>query len=190
MQRLKFIVQSAGRGRHVGLLGSESSSSPYRSAMASLSSVALLPLTVLWFVGVINALNLIDGLDGLASGIALFAVLVLFGVSYFDHAVLLSLLSIALAGALVGFLFFNFNPAKIFLGDSGSMFIGFAPGCDLYFGHSARCDSRCACGSSLGARCTHSGCYALRCSSPESRNQSLSAPTEKARASSIAGTRP
>lgn len=83
-----------------------------------------LPLTVLWMVGVINALNLIDGLDGLATGTALFAVLVLFGVSFADHAALLCVLLAALGGALVGFLFFNFNPAKIFLGDSGSMFIG------------------------------------------------------------------
>jgi UDP-GlcNAc:undecaprenyl-phosphate GlcNAc-1-phosphate transferase len=84
-----------------------------------------LPLTVLWLTGVINALNLIDGLDGLASGVALFAMMVLFTVSYIDHAVLLCVLAAALSGALMGFLFFNFNPARIFLGDSGSMFLGF-----------------------------------------------------------------
>ncbi len=84
-----------------------------------------LPVTALWIVGVINALNLIDGLDGLASGLALFASVVLFVVAFVDNAVLLCLFSAALAGALVGFLFFNFNPARIFLGDSGSMFIGF-----------------------------------------------------------------
>lgn len=85
-----------------------------------------LPLTLLWFVGVINALNLIDGLDGLASGISLFAAAVLFGVGLLDNQHLPSLLMAALGGALVGFLFFNFNPARIFLGDSGSMFLGFA----------------------------------------------------------------
>ncbi len=84
-----------------------------------------LPLTTLWLVGVTNAVNLIDGLDGLASGIALFVSVVLFGASFIDNAVLLCLLSAALGGSLVGFLFFNFNPAKIFLGDSGSMFLGF-----------------------------------------------------------------
>lgn len=88
-----------------------------------------LPVTVLWFVGVINAVNLIDGLDGLASGISLFAAAVLFGVGVADGTLphmLPTLLMAALGGALVGFLFFNFNPAQIFLGDSGSMFLGFA----------------------------------------------------------------
>lgn len=92
-------------------------------------SVALgalsLPVTVLWIVGVVNAVNLIDGLDGLASGIALAATLVLLGVAFMNDQVLLCLLMVALAGALVGFLIFNFNPAKIFLGDSGSLFLGF-----------------------------------------------------------------
>ncbi len=87
--------------------------------------VLSLPLTMLWMIGIINALNLIDGLDGLASGIALFTSVVLFGVAFTDNAVLLCLLMAALGGSLVGFLFFNFNPARIFLGDSGSMFLGF-----------------------------------------------------------------
>jgi UDP-GlcNAc:undecaprenyl-phosphate/decaprenyl-phosphate GlcNAc-1-phosphate transferase len=84
-----------------------------------------LPLTWLWVVGVINAMNLIDGLDGLASGIAIFASCVLFCAAQSDGAIVLCLLMAALAGALFGFLIFNFNPAKIFLGDSGSMFLGF-----------------------------------------------------------------
>lgn len=84
-----------------------------------------LPVTVLWIVGVVNAVNLIDGLDGLASGIALAATLVLFGVAFASDQVLLCVLMVALAGSLVGFLVFNFNPARIFLGDSGSLFLGF-----------------------------------------------------------------
>ncbi len=84
-----------------------------------------LPVTVLWIVGVVNAVNLIDGLDGLASGIALAATLVLLGVAFTGGQVLLVLLMASLAGALVGFLIFNFNPARIFLGDSGSLFLGF-----------------------------------------------------------------
>jgi UDP-GlcNAc:undecaprenyl-phosphate GlcNAc-1-phosphate transferase len=84
-----------------------------------------LPLTVLWVVAVTNAFNLIDGLDGLAAGSALFSTMVFFIVSLVDHSWLGSLISVTLAGAILGFLRFNFNPATIFLGDSGSLFIGF-----------------------------------------------------------------
>jgi UDP-GlcNAc:undecaprenyl-phosphate/decaprenyl-phosphate GlcNAc-1-phosphate transferase len=84
-----------------------------------------LPLTVLWVVAVTNAFNLIDGLDGLAAGSALFSTLVFFVCALVNHSWLESLMSITLAGAILGFLRFNFNPATIFLGDSGSLFIGF-----------------------------------------------------------------
>lgn len=84
-----------------------------------------LPFTVLWIVGVINAMNLIDGLDGLAGGVAFFAVLMNFLVSLSRGDVLMSLLMASLAGAILGFLLFNFNPASIFMGDTGSMFLGF-----------------------------------------------------------------
>jgi UDP-GlcNAc:undecaprenyl-phosphate GlcNAc-1-phosphate transferase len=84
-----------------------------------------LPLTVLWVVAITNAFNLIDGLDGLAAGSALFSTLVFFIVALVNHSWLGSLMSVALAGAILGFLRFNFNPATIFLGDSGSLFIGF-----------------------------------------------------------------
>jgi UDP-GlcNAc:undecaprenyl-phosphate/decaprenyl-phosphate GlcNAc-1-phosphate transferase len=84
-----------------------------------------LPLTILWVIGITNAFNLMDGLDGLAAGSALFSTLVVFCVAVFNNAFLVSLLSIALAGAILGFLKFNFNPATIFLGDCGSLFIGF-----------------------------------------------------------------
>ena len=84
-----------------------------------------LPLTILWVIGITNAFNLIDGLDGLAAGSALFSTLVVFVVSISGQFSLVSLLTIALAGTILGFLRFNFNPATIFLGDSGSQFIGF-----------------------------------------------------------------
>ena len=84
-----------------------------------------LPITVLWVIGITNAFNLIDGLDGLAAGSALFSTLVVFVVAIFNGSSLVSLLTIALAGAILGFLRFNFNPATIFLGDCGSLFIGF-----------------------------------------------------------------
>src|SRR6188508_730792 len=83
------------------------------------------PFTMLWIVGVINALNLIDGLDGLAGGVALVAVTTTFLLSLQRGHPLMMLFTSALAGAIIGFLFYNFNPASIFMGDTGSMFLGF-----------------------------------------------------------------
>jgi UDP-GlcNAc:undecaprenyl-phosphate/decaprenyl-phosphate GlcNAc-1-phosphate transferase len=84
-----------------------------------------LPLTILWVLAITNAFNLIDGLDGLAAGSALFSTLVAFVVALLTGYSLVTLMTIALAGAILGFLRYNFNPATIFLGDSGSLFIGF-----------------------------------------------------------------
>ena len=84
-----------------------------------------LPLTIIWVLWITNAFNLIDGLDGLAAGSALFSTLTVFAISLTSYNGLVSLLTIALAGAILGFLRFNFSPATIFLGDSGSLFIGF-----------------------------------------------------------------
>jgi len=84
-----------------------------------------LPLTILWVIAITNAFNLIDGLDGLAAGSALFSTLVVFVVALLDGSTLVPLMTLALAGSILGFLRFNFNPATIFLGDCGSQFIGF-----------------------------------------------------------------
>jgi UDP-GlcNAc:undecaprenyl-phosphate GlcNAc-1-phosphate transferase len=84
-----------------------------------------LPVTILWVLAITNAFNLIDGLDGLAAGSALFSTLVAFVVALLNGYSLVTVMTIALAGAILGFLRFNFNPATIFLGDSGSLFIGF-----------------------------------------------------------------
>jgi UDP-GlcNAc:undecaprenyl-phosphate/decaprenyl-phosphate GlcNAc-1-phosphate transferase len=91
----------------------------------NLASLIGLPLTIVWVLLITNAFNLIDGLDGLAAGAALFSTMVLFVLSLIDRNDLVSFLAVALAGAIVGFLRFNFHPASIFLGDSGSQFIGF-----------------------------------------------------------------
>ena len=87
--------------------------------------VFALPVTVFWIVGVTNAVNLIDGLDGLAAGVTFFAAFTSFVIASISGSVFVALTMAALMGALVGFLFFNFNPARIFMGDSGSYFLGF-----------------------------------------------------------------
>lgn len=81
--------------------------------------------TVVWVLAITNAFNLIDGLDGLAAGCALFSTMVAFVVALFHGPILVEVMTIALAGAIIGFLRYNFNPATIFLGDSGSLYIGF-----------------------------------------------------------------
>src|SRR6267378_2766131 len=87
--------------------------------------LAGLPLTILWVLWITNAFNLIDGLDGLAAGSALFSSLVTCVVAISFHGEGILFLTLALAGAIAGFLRYNFNPASIFLGDCGSLLIGF-----------------------------------------------------------------
>ncbi len=93
------------------------------------------PLTILWIVGVTNAVNMSDGLDGLAAGIAAIAcaVIAIFALhsstlhtgGAYDNDVMMALFALTLLGSLTGFLIFNFNPAKVFMGDCGSLFLGF-----------------------------------------------------------------
>ncbi|MBM3901308.1 MAG: undecaprenyl/decaprenyl-phosphate alpha-N-acetylglucosaminyl 1-phosphate transferase [Verrucomicrobia bacterium] len=88
-----------------------------------------LPITVLWIVGVTNAVNLLDGLDGLVAGVTACMALSLAVINIFSQNVLVSLLNLALAGACLGFLPHNHSPARIFLGDSGSLTIGMILSC-------------------------------------------------------------
>jgi len=83
------------------------------------------PLTMLWIVGITNAVNLSDGLDGLAAGISVIACGVIAVFAIHSGQVVMAILMLALLGSLTGFLFFNFNPAKVFMGDCGSLFLGF-----------------------------------------------------------------
>lgn len=83
-------------------------------------------ITVFWFLLFINAVNLIDGLDGLASGVVFFTSLLMTFLSYMNGNYLIAFYFAALAGAILGFLRYNFNPASIFLGDGGSYFLGYA----------------------------------------------------------------
>ena len=82
-------------------------------------------VTVLWIVGVTNAINLIDGLDGLASGVSAIAALTIVPIAILHGEPGTAVIALMLTGAVLGFLRYNFNPAKIFLGDSGSLFLGF-----------------------------------------------------------------
>ncbi len=84
-----------------------------------------IPFTVFWIVGVTNAINLIDGLDGLAAGISSIASLSIFIISLLASAPEIALIMAALCGACFGFLPYNYNPAKIFMGDTGALFLGF-----------------------------------------------------------------
>lgn len=85
-------------------------------------------LSFLWIISMINAMNIIDIMDGLATSISALAALTIFVISLYNQQFLISILSVSLAGALFGFLKFNWEPAKIYLGDSGSMFIGMVIG--------------------------------------------------------------
>ncbi len=100
-------------GVHVPLLGDFS------------TVTVALPLTTFWIVGLVNAINLIDGLDGLAAGVVVFAATTNLVVAWINGVPLVAWISAATAGAALGFLFYNFNPARIFMGDSGSYFLGY-----------------------------------------------------------------
>ncbi len=88
-----------------------------------------IPITIIWIAGVTNAVNLTDGLDGLAAGISTIASLSLLILIMFTDNLNLAIITAALAGAGFGFLPYNFNPAKIFMGDTGSMFLGYMLAC-------------------------------------------------------------
>ncbi|WP_139905690.1 MraY family glycosyltransferase [Clostridium thermarum] len=84
-----------------------------------------IPFTVIWVIGITNALNLIDGLDGLAAGIALISTLTILLIAIMKERIGAAYLTAILSGAIAGFLPYNFNPASIFLGDTGAQLLGF-----------------------------------------------------------------
>lgn len=102
----------------------ENVANPWLGGSFELGALSL-PMTVLWIVGVTNAINLIDGLDGLATGSALVTTSTVAAIAIYQGKPGVIILSLSLVGSLLGFLPYNFNPARIFLGDSGSMFLGF-----------------------------------------------------------------
>jgi UDP-GlcNAc:undecaprenyl-phosphate GlcNAc-1-phosphate transferase len=132
--RVKFIAELVGAGILclVGLRIGEIGIGP--SLVVNLGWLSI-PITLLWIVGITNAVNMSDGLDGLAAGVSAIAcgVIAIFALhnsavhtgSAQSNDILMALFALALLGSLCGFLFFNFNPAKVFMGDCGSLFIGF-----------------------------------------------------------------
>ena len=99
-------------------------SNPFNGILPLIPLISI-PLTLIWLTGVTNAMNLIDGLDGLAAGVTAISASTLFFVALRTHEIGAALVLLALAGASLGFLRYNFFPAKIFLGDSGSYLLGF-----------------------------------------------------------------
>jgi UDP-GlcNAc:undecaprenyl-phosphate/decaprenyl-phosphate GlcNAc-1-phosphate transferase len=85
-----------------------------------------IPITILWVVGVTNAINLIDGLDGLAAGVTTIALTSILVMAIIDYRLIVVYICVTLIGSNIGFLFHNFHPAKIYMGDSGSLFLGYA----------------------------------------------------------------
>jgi UDP-GlcNAc:undecaprenyl-phosphate/decaprenyl-phosphate GlcNAc-1-phosphate transferase len=121
----KIIVQAiAGAILYAFGFRIDALSSPFGGTW-ELAVYISLPLTVLWVIVITNAFNLIDGVDGLAAGASGFALLSILFFSIAQGNPEVSLIAVVLLGAVLGFLRFNFNPATIFLGDSGSLFLGF-----------------------------------------------------------------
>jgi UDP-GlcNAc:undecaprenyl-phosphate GlcNAc-1-phosphate transferase len=122
--KLKLTVQFAvaagvyGAGFRIGVI-----THPFGEPIQL--GILALPFTMIWIAGVVNAMNLIDGLDGLAGGVAFIAVATLFVVGGLRGDAVAVVVTAALGGAVLGFLLYNFNPASVFMGDSGSMFLGF-----------------------------------------------------------------
>ena len=120
----KFLVQLVV-ATAVSLLGVRFDHIAFFGSVINLGWISH-PLTVLWIVGITNAINLMDGLDGLASGVSLFASLALACLALVGGVPQVTAVGLILAGSVLGFLRYNFYPARIFLGDSGSLFLGFA----------------------------------------------------------------
>ncbi len=129
-QILAAVCVVAISGTRISVLTNPFGADPYME----LSPYISIPLTIMWIVGITNAINLIDGLDGLAAGVSSISSLSLFFVSILradlapSITVYTALVTAALAGSTLGFLPFNFNPAKIFMGETGAAFLGFTLG--------------------------------------------------------------
>lgn len=126
--KFKFIVQIFAAAIPVCMGGLRiemfTSFNPFSDSTYFGLGVFSIPVTILWIVGITNAVNLIDGLDGLAVGVSSIAAVTMLAVSLLAGQPLIAIIMAALAGACVGFMPYNFNPASIFMGDTGSLALG------------------------------------------------------------------
>lgn len=129
---LKFLIQIAAAAIPV-LMGVRviAVANPINDLMVRVPEWISIAGSILWIVGVTNAVNLIDGLDGLAAGVSSIAAVALLSILFMQHNAnsTMLILAAALAGSCFGFLPFNFNPAKTFMGDTGATFLGFTLAC-------------------------------------------------------------
>jgi UDP-GlcNAc:undecaprenyl-phosphate GlcNAc-1-phosphate transferase len=123
--KLKFLIQIGAAAIAVYLGVRIDFLSNPAGGLILLPAYVGVPLTIFWLVGITNTINLIDGLDGLAGGVSLIAASTTALIAYQTHQPVIALLALALIGSTIGFLRYNWNPAKIFMGDSGSLFLGF-----------------------------------------------------------------
>lgn len=125
--KLKFLFQIlAAVILIIGGMKIEFFTNPFDSHDALLIlNILSIPVTIFWVCGITNTINLIDGLDGLASGVSMICAISMFFITYKMGRYDVSLVCVLVAGACLGFLPFNFNPAKIFMGDTGALYLGF-----------------------------------------------------------------
>jgi UDP-GlcNAc:undecaprenyl-phosphate/decaprenyl-phosphate GlcNAc-1-phosphate transferase len=124
-QKLLFQISAAiclwGFGIQILLV-----TNPFNSANTYFNVLKFsLPLTIIWVVGITNALNLIDGLDGLAAGVALISSITILIIAIMNGRIEAAVFTCILSGSILGFLPYNFNPASIFMGDTGAQLLGF-----------------------------------------------------------------
>lgn len=127
--RLKFIVQIGAAAIPVCIGGLQinmfTNLNPFSEQPYFHLGILAVPITIIWIVGITNAVNLIDGLDGLAVGVSSIAAITMLAVALLTGEMGIAVLMGALAGGCIGFMPYNLNPAKIFMGDTGSTFLGY-----------------------------------------------------------------
>ncbi len=127
--KFKFVVQIIAAAIPVCVGGLQikvfTSFNPFSSSPYIFLGIFSIPVTIIWIVGITNAVNLIDGLDGLAVGVSSIASLTMLAVGLLNNEIGVAIVMACLTGACLGFMPYNFNPAEIFMGDTGSTFLGF-----------------------------------------------------------------